>query len=338
MSSLTYSPGLRQQSRSEFENNDPRAECAQDRLDWVLLGESVAARQLRSQVQRIAPYFRIALVRGETGAGKQLVARALHALSPGGDGEFVAAPAAAFAESVGTREWAHPAAHTTTLLESARGGTLYLEGAGELSFGQQAGLERFLSAFEESRATPDGRRTGLRIVVASDRDLRTLAAIGQFRQDLYARLSAVEIFVPSLRQRLEDIPELAASMLLRFAAQTGESPKLLVESTIEQLRKPLWPDNLRGLRSVLTHAAALAEGAIIEPRHLLALVELRLGRMDVTPPATVDRLQDVIEQHVLDVLTRCGGNKLRAAELLGISRSTLYRMLDARQSRVTQAI
>jgi DNA-binding NtrC family response regulator len=279
-------------------------------------------------------------VRGERGAGKKSVARAIHALSSGVRGEFVVAPAAAFAESVATSDAARPAAYAaaTTLLESARGGTLYLQGMGELSSGQQAGLLRFLGSFEEHRLKTDQPRAGLRILVSSDRDLRTLAAIGQFRQDLYSRLSWVEIFVPALRERLEDIPELAESMLRRFAEQTGESPKLLADSTIERLREPQWTDNLPGLRSVVTHAAALAEGAIIEPRHLLMLVEPRFDRRAATPPARPDRLDDVIEQHVLAVLTRCGGNKLRAAEMLGISRSTLYRMLDARKLRTAQGI
>jgi DNA-binding NtrC family response regulator len=294
---------------------------------------------LRSQVERIAPHYRVALVRGERGAGKKSVARTIHALSPGAGGEFVVAPAAAFAESVTTEAVRSPAsAAATTLLESARGGTLYLQGVGELSPAQQAGLLRFLCGFEERRVKTDQRNPDPRILVSSDRDLRTLAAIGQFRQDLYSRLSGVEIFVPALRERLEDIRELASSMLHRFAEQTGESSKLLAESTIERLGEPLWPDNLLGLRSVVTHAAALAEGPIIEPRHLLMLVESRFDRRTAAPPPRLDRLDDVIEQHVLAVLTRCGGNKLRAAELLGISRSTLYRMLDARQLRAAQAI
>jgi DNA-binding NtrC family response regulator len=341
MSTFGTSPEFRSQSPTEYPSGavDFTPVFAQDQAAWVLAGTSVAVRQLRSQVERIAPHYRVALVRGERGAGKKSVARAIHALSPGAGGELVVAPAAVFAEPVAA-EAARPAASAaaTTLLESARGGTLYLQGVGELSSGQQAGLLRFLGAFDEHRVKTDQRRPDPRVLASSDRDLRTLAAIGQFRQDLYSRLSGVEIFVPALRERLEDIPELAASMLRRFAEQTGESLKLLAESTIERLREPLWPDNLLGLRSVVTHAAALADGPIIEPRHLLMLVERRFDRRAATPPVRPDRLDDVIEQHVLAVLTRCGGNKLRAAEMLGISRSTLYRMLDARQLRAAQVI
>jgi DNA-binding NtrC family response regulator len=313
--------------------------------DPVLLGDSVAIRRLRSQIQRIAPYFRTALIRGEVGSGKQLVARAIHALSPGADGPFIVTNATSLAESVAKGEGSHSSA--SSLIESAYGGTLYLDSVGELPFALQSALFRFIRACEEQRNStasttrsdfrtdprrsdprqPEPRALSTRILAASDRDLRTLSAIGQFRQDLYARLSAVEIFVPPLRQRIEDIPVLAAWLLRRLANQTGQSPKLLAEATLTQLQDRLWPNNLHELERVVAQAAALAEGAVIEPRHLLALVE---PVAPARPPVIkIERLHDVIQNHVLDVLTRCGGNKLRAAELLGISRSTLYRMLDA---------
>jgi DNA-binding NtrC family response regulator len=234
-------------------------------------------------------------------------------------------------------------------LESASGGTLYLDGVGELPFALQASLFRFIRACEERRTVPvtsngntfrrpsplDNRLTPPRILAASDRDLRTLAAIGQFRQDLYARLSAVEILVPPLRQRIEDIPILSAWLLRRLAEKTGQSPKLLAEATLAQLQGQMWPNNLHELERVVSQAASLAEGAIIEPRHLLSLVE---APPSAPAPIKIERLQDVIHNHVLDVLTRCGGNKLRAAELLGISRSTLYRMLDANSVNDHQSI
>jgi len=310
--------------------------------DPVLLGDSVAIRRLRSQIQRIAPYFHIALIRGETGSGKQLVARAIHALSPGADGPFIVSNASALAESIARGESSRSASSPTaaSLLESAHGGTLYIDSAGELPFTLQASLFRFIRACEERRNVPqpasrsEFRRTGpaqldTRILASSDRDLRILSAIGQFRQDLYARLSSVEILVPPLRQRVEDIPVLVAWLLRRIADETGQGPKLLAKTTLAQLQERLWPNNLRELERVVAQAAALTEGTIIEPRHMLALVEPANAGPDRPPAIHIERLHDVIQQHVLDVLTRCGGNKLRAAELLGISRSTLYRMLDA---------
>ena len=227
-----------------------------------------------------------------------------------------------------------------SLLESARGGTLYLGGVGELSFSLQEVLFRFLRACDEQRSFPpdlgmggrdrDTGRRDMRILASSDRDLRTLSAIGQFRQDLYTRLAAVEILVPPLRQRREDIPALTAWLLRRLAEDGGQVPKMLAGATVAQLQQRVWPGNLRELQRVVTQAAALAEGGLIEPRHLLALAEPGFVNPSAAREIKMERLHDVMMRHVLDVLTGCNGNKLRAAEVLGISRSTLYRMLGAR--------
>jgi DNA-binding NtrC family response regulator len=310
----------------------------------VLLGKSVAVRQLRSQIQRIAPYFRTALIRGETGSGKEHVGRSLHALSPGAEGPFIVAQAAQLAASANGRETSGQASMSAAalLVESARGGTLYIERVGELSPGLQTAMFRFLRAVDLRRpalaqSSPaifggtESRHAELRILAACDRDLRTLSAVGQFRQDLYAQLAGVEIFVPALRERVEDIPELAGWMLRQFAEQTGQGAKLLDEAAAAQLQESFWPDNLRELVRAVKSAAGVAEGAIIEPRHLRGPMEAGFSNSVARPGVGPVRLQDVVQHHVLEVLTRCGGNKLRAAELLGISRSTLYRMLDASQ-------
>jgi DNA-binding NtrC family response regulator len=303
-----------------------------------LLGDSAAIRQLRSQIQRVAPHLRTALIRGEAGTRKQFVARAIHTYSSDAEGPFVVCDASALAESIAgiSRSTAPHTAAAGPLLESAHGGTLYLGGTGILSPANQSTLFHFIRSCEERRATSAQsstlRRPGTRILAASDRDLRTLAAAGQFRQDLYARLSVVEIFVPPLRQRTEDIPILAAWLLRSVSERTGQPCKMLAESTLAQLQARAWPNNLRELDHVLAQAASLAEGDIIEPRHLLALVEPACTGSATPFAATVQRLDDVIQQHVVEVLTRCSGNKLRAAELLGISRSTLYRMLEAGSS------
>jgi DNA-binding NtrC family response regulator len=329
-------------------------ECqgASDRSEWVLLGESAAARRLRSQIQRIAPYFRIALIRGEKGSGKRAVARAIHKHSRGASGPFIEGDVSPAESGSGGEAPRQSAFAAPSLLEAARGGTLYLPDVGELPFDRQAALLHFLRDFEERRFTPpdpphganpreqsqadplkpkmNAQNAGTRILAGSDRDLRTLAAIGQFRQDLFARLSAVEIIVPPLRQRLEDIPLLAGWLLRWLAEESGQCPKVLAEATISQFQRHLWPTNLRELERVVAQAAALAEGGFIEPRHLLALVEPEFAGPTAADPVRIERLHEVIERHVLDVLNRCGGNKLRAAEVLGISRSTLYRMLGAK--------
>lgn len=309
--------------------------------DPVLLGDTVTVRRLRSQIQRIAPYFHTALIYGETGSGKQLVARAIHALSPGAEGSFVVANASAVAQSVVENEGSSSLPPTAlSLLRSANGGTLYLDSLGELPIALQAALFRFIRICMEHHKDllPSGRkdlrhnepvRMDTRILASTDRDLRVLASIGQFRQDLYTCLSAVEIHVPPLRQRIEDIPILVAWLLHKIAVDSGQGHRLCDKDTLAQLQQRLWPNNLRELERVVAQAAALAEGPVVEPRHLLSLVEPASTTPARSSAIHIERLHDVIQQHVLDVLTRCGGNKLRAAQLLGISRSTLYRMLDA---------
>jgi DNA-binding NtrC family response regulator len=298
---------------------------------WALLGRSSAIRQLRSQIQRVAPYLRTALVRGETGTGKQAVARAIHAHSSVAAGPFVVRDACALADTA--ENSGAPARIASDLAAAAHAGTLHLTRIGELNFARQAALLRFLQSFDQlhainpahPRAIARTSAPGIVLLAESDRDLSTLAAIGQFRQDLYARLSAVEILVPPLRQRTQDIAPLAAFLLERLSQVAGHPAKRLAETARIHLEERLWPSNLHELEQIIAQAAAMAEGALIEPRHLLA----GPGPHPPLAPAAQnpDRLDEVIERHVFDVLTRCGGNKVRAAEALGISRSTLYRVI-----------
>ena len=308
---------------------------AADGSGWTLLGESLAVRQLRSQIRRVAPYFRIASIRGEAGTCKEAVARAIHALSPSREGPFIVADAGLPAESV---------EHVARMLRSAHGGTLYLKRVGELSMAQQSALLQSFQAGERRRGTWPYPATGglearsvgaadsscMRILAASDGDLRQLVATGQLRQDLYARLAGLEMFVPPLRRRAADIPTLGECLLGRIAKEAGRSPQLLAESAILWLQEYLWPNNLVELERVIAKAAALAESETIETGHLIAFVETGLSKTADTSTLRVERLDDVIQRHVVDVLMRCGGNKVRTAESLGISRSTLYRMLGAK--------
>jgi DNA-binding NtrC family response regulator len=303
---------------------------------YALLGESPAVRRLRSQVQRIAPYFRTALIRGEAGTGKQLVARSIHALSPAAEGPFIIADAPALAESLAERQGASAA---SALLESVAGGTLFLDAIGEVPYAQQATLLHFLDASEERRPAnislvAEPRRPVTRILAATHRDLRTAAAIGQFRPELYARLSTVEILVPPLRQRTEDLTQIAAGLLRAIAHKQGHATRTPTPAAMLRLQRHAWPGNLRELKRVLVQAASTAasdrhhDPGVLAPEHLLTLTETAASTTPSAAPP-VERLHDVMHQHVLKVLTHCAGNKLRAAELLGISRSTLYRMLES---------
>jgi|GEM_PF-1017680 len=312
---------------------------AHERSEWALLGDSVAVRQLRSQIRRVAPYFRTALIRGEAGAGKEQVARAIHALSPASESRFVVADAHMLAESNHHCESsdANLVPTLARVLESAHRGTLYLTHLDNLSFAQQAGLFKRLRVCEERRSIwphpGSGTIGGLpntRILAASDRDLRSLAAIGQFRQDLYARLSGLEIFVPPLRQRVADVPILCECLLRGIAERNREPTKSLTESAMLWLQQYSWPKNLSELEYVILQVAKFTEGQSIEAGQLMALVQPEDAGVPISSTLKIEPLHDVIQRHVLETLNRCGGNKVRAAEALGISRSTLYRMLGVR--------
>jgi hypothetical protein len=204
----------------------------------VLLGESLAVRRLRAQVERIGPYFRTAIVRGEAGTGKRLIAQTLQEASPLRDGPFVACRASALAAAAATEASAGDA---ITLIDSARGGVLYLEEVADVPHSLQPALLKVLQLLNREMRPPMDRGYGLglrpqpvplprgeiRLVAATTRELRTLAAVGQFRPDLQAHLSVVELVAPALRQRMEDLPLLAEWLLRRLSVRTGLTQKVL---------------------------------------------------------------------------------------------------------------
>lgn len=256
--------------------------------DEVFRGDGAVARRLRLQVARIAPHFRVTLLTGERCVGKRSVARELHRLSPVAECLFVAMRIAEVAEGERIPDGC---------------GTIYMEGLEALSGGLQANLVRRLKALE--------RRT--RVVLASEADLRGMLAAGRMRQDLYEMVGMPEIRVAPLRERMGDFDQLAGAMLRRCGEGASFAP-----SAIAAMRAYGWPGNLAELWQVCGQVGM--PGAVVEAQDLP-----RLGDSNGTGAVLLD---DVIERHVKDILQRCAGNKLKAAELLGISRSTLYRMLE----------
>jgi DNA-binding NtrC family response regulator len=152
---------------------------------------------------------------------------------------------------------------------------------------------------------------------------------GRFRHELYQRLATVDIALPPLRERMEDFPELARYFLDRFAQRYGRGVREIADEAMERMQKHSWPGNVCELESVLQNGVLRSEGEVLEPHDLPPFAETGQPDKSTTGMGKNVRLQDVVEQHVLRVLKDCGGNKLRASEMLGISRSTLYRMLDA---------
>jgi DNA-binding NtrC family response regulator len=295
--------------------------------EFELVGSSAAMMRVRLQVRRIGPHFRSVLVRGEAGTGKERVARALHAMSGWGTGPFIVCRAAmpeGVSVECGTRSGSKHAFRR--LIRRAQRGTLFLDGIDEMALEAQGGL---LDALKKHEVEQDGveasRKTDLRVVASTKEDLRILLSTGRFRLELHQRIASVDICLPPLRERVEDLPELATHFLRRFALLHGRGVRRIAEEAVEGMRRYHWPGNVREMEDVLRRGAMQCEGAVFEAHHLPVFKP----KGETVNGFENMRLHDVMEQHVLRVLKDCGGNKLRAAELLGISRSTLYRMLDS---------
>jgi DNA-binding NtrC family response regulator len=281
-------------------------------------------RRLRLQVRRIGPHFRTVLVRGEAGTGKELVARTLHKLSQGHGGPFVRCHAAEIGDVLAECK------------DGAPRGTLFLDAIGEMSLEGQSRLLNILKKNELAQSRLEtSQRTDLRMIASTADDLKILVSTGRFRPELYQRLATVDIALPPLRDRMDDLSELVRYFLGRFASLYGKNTLNVAEEAMGRMQQYRWPGNVRELESVLRDGVLQSKGRVLEPHHLPAFPEEIEAKRPAIGASESARLHDVVEQHVLRVLKDCRGNKLRAAEVLGISRSTLYRMLDASASLST---
>lgn len=281
-----------------------------------LAGGSRTMRRLRLQVDRIGPHFRTVLLRGEMGTCKEGVARALHDRTGSASDQFVVRHAASLTELAADRN--HNLLHALT--RSASGGTLFVEGTEDLPPEAQLLMLRLLE-----------QRVGLRMIASTRRNLRRQVAAGRFIEELYHRLAMVEIVIEPLRKRTEDIPGLAMQLTRYFAGQYDKQIDSISHEALATLEEHTWPGNLRELKNVVRNAVLHCEGTVLGPDDLPSLSKLT-GLRENPELETPQRLQDVIDRHVLHVMRECSGNKVRAAEVLGISRSTLYRMLEGRSS------
>jgi DNA-binding NtrC family response regulator len=264
----------------------------------------------------MGPHFRTVLIRGEAGTEKELIARALHGMSQSANAPFVVCHAAPFDDALGRGKM------------SPRG-TLFLDEISEMPLEAQGRLLHVLEKHDSAQNRTDAlQRIDLRMIASTCEDLRGLVSTGRFRQELYQRLATVEISVPPLRERMEDFPGLTQYFLERFALLYGRSVHEVAEDAMERMRRYHWPGNARELEGVLRDGMLQNEGEVLELRHLPVFAGQAGEEQSMIGASGSVRLQDVVEQHVLRVLKDCGGNKLRTAEMLGISRSTLYRMLD----------
>jgi two-component system response regulator HydG len=311
-----------------------------------MIGRSAIMQDLFGLVRRIAPHARAALVTGETGAGKEGIARAVHLLGPRKQKKFVTINCSAVVETLFESElfghvrgaFTGATDHKAGLFESADGGTLFLDEIGELPAAVQAKLLRALETGEVQRVgSLQSKKVDVRIVAATNRDLRQASERGVFRNDLYYRLNVVELFVPPLRERREDIPYLVAAFVGEFAGRFKKPIEGVSSAAERLLMNAPWPGNVRELRNVLERACMLAEGRSLTEADLVrgmpvATVVAAAARPPGEPdPAGGDDLRSRERDHILKVLQAERGNKRAAAAKLGVSRRTLYRRLHRHQ-------
>ncbi len=300
-----------------------------------IIGWSPLMLQVFDKIRRIAPHFRSALIRGATGTGKELVARSLHRLSPFATGPFVVCNCAAMVESLFESElFGHVRGAFTGAIQDKKGyfelahkGTLFLDEIGDASLAIQAKLLRVLQDHSVQRVgSPELHAIDVRVVTATNRDLRKMVAEKQFREDLYYRIAPVEIMLPPLNERREDLPLLERYFLERFAAQYRKPLRGVSRKAQILLSRHTWPGNVRELESVFAHACMMTQGDVIDVADLPAALQTERPA-SLPQGADICSLEEAQRRHILGVLRSVNNNKVRAAEILEISRTTLYRML-----------
>jgi transcriptional regulator with GAF, ATPase, and Fis domain len=306
-----------------------------------IVGHSPAITRVKEQIARSAPTNSTVLVYGESGVGKELVARALHFSSPRAKGPFVCLNCAALSESLleselfGHERGAFTGATGRKMgkFEAANKGTLVLDEIGEMSPTIQAKLLRVLEghAFERVGGS-EPVKVDVRAIAATNRDLEQEVAEGRFRRDLYFRLHVVEIVVPPLRKRPEDITELAKYFFEKFVRETGRKLRGYTQRAIDQMKSYRWPGNVREMKNVIERAIVLAQGEYIDVDDLMLSKLPTSGDTLDTPPVVGSSfsplsLDEMESRHILATLRATNWNKSQAASFLGIERSTLDRKI-----------
>jgi DNA-binding NtrC family response regulator len=301
-----------------------------------IVGNSPLMWEVFSRVRRVAPHYRSVLVTGETGTGKDLIARALHRLSPAAAGRYVVLNCSAVVETLFESElFGHVKGSFTGatndkpgLVEHAHGGTLFLDEIGDMPLATQAKLLRVLQNQEVQRVgslTP--HKVDVRVIAVTNSNLRAAIAEKRFREDLYYRLSMVEIRVPRLSERREDLPLLERHFVARFAAQYGKKIRGLTPRVQIRLSMHTWPGNVRELENVIGHACMMTQGDTIDvpdlPQYLQSASEVAAAAPDGPPDTEVATLEDQERHLIIRALEQANGNQSKAARLLRIGRDAL---------------
>ena len=301
-----------------------------------IIGESPAMRQVFETVQQVAPARTTVLITGETGTGKELIAKAVHNLSPRKGGPFIAVHAAALSSTLLESElFGHEKGAFTGAVERrvgrfelADGGTLFLDEVSELEPLMQVKMLRVLE--ERAFERVGGAKTlqvDVRLIAATNRDLKKLVKEGKFRDDLFYRLSVVTVDLPPLRERREDIPLLVRAYLDEFSRETGKEVRELTPEALNLLLAYDWPGNVRELRNAIEQMVVLARAERLTARDVPPQIR---GGADLTRISVVRAgmtVEEAERQLVVQALKETGGNRTKAAQKIGISRRTLHRKL-----------
>jgi two-component system, NtrC family, response regulator AtoC len=306
--------------------------------DPDMIGDGAAMSKLRSTIRLIAPQRTTVLILGESGTGKELVARAIHAQSPRAQHKFVAINCAALPAALLESElFGHvrgaftDAVRDKILFEEADGGTLFLDEVGELPQPLQAKLLRALQESEIRRVGDSASiKIDVRLIAATLRDLTDEVAAGRFREDLYYRLAVLPVQVPPLRERPDDIPQLAAFFAKRSASR-HHRPVELTPAAVEALSRQPWPGNVRELENVIERALVLADGPTVDVDFLATVIHLKAGAIatDDTELSIKKATRSLEQELIRRALGVTQGNRTNAAKLLEIShRALLYKMKE----------
>ena len=303
--------------------------------DAKMIGQDASMERLRSLIRKVAPTDSTVLIRGETGSGKELAARAVHDQSSRAEGPYIAVNCGALPESLieselfGHTKGAFTGADATRsgLFQLADGGTLFLDEIGELPLAMQAKLLRVLETGEIRRLGDEKTiKVNVRIVAATHRDIERMARDGEFREDLMYRVNTFELHVPPLRERRGDNPELALHLLQRHRPDITSSGKPFSDEALELLTGHVWPGNVRELANIVEHAAILCDKSPIGVEHLPPHFRMRRLRDEIIAagPLTLSQLE---LRAIHKVMQAHQGNKVAVAAELGISLKTLYNKL-----------